>query len=513
MDDCDVDVGRSAGATDGAESAGRSGGARVAGDSSVVASSKALATGRRVMSYQVSQALLEHVRRQIEWYFSDANLATDHCMYEWLRDAPGGWLTCGSLLRCRRLAELHVTPPVILDSLRGSHLQTKVFAPAPGSEDLEARLCVRRRQPLPPLLRREARGCNGELPADPESQLVSDVFGTMNRLKDQCRVQDKLGLREVGDEQTVFLERRPEGAWGRSGGAVVLAVGYERVLYGDDGPYIEVRYDQVRFEGWPFFFNKTSYSKSYFDEYYTFRSYALWQERWNSWCAEPSRGILRLYAQRHAVDDRPWAPGAGNKPHEYRRGGYADYRPGYLYFSASEALITADHGSGQGLSPLQLPVAEGVVVLPPTAADEQEEEKSSVADATGVAPADAGEEEPSSGQVEKLREPNLLRLLRGLIADVRKPAPASQSSTSTTASSSQRGSGSGAPATSEEAETTAERTSSSGGSSDDSSAAPPPPPPVCPPAECEPKAVDPRTCWEFQRGGCRRGIRCKWLHA
>jgi hypothetical protein len=167
--------------------------------------------------------------------------------------------------------------------------------------------------------------------------VLKDPEGTLNRLRDQQRVQEYLGLREVGDSSTVLRER--QGIGGPPG--AVLAVGYERVLYGDGGAYIELHSSQVCWSSWPHFHDKSGFNLSYYDEYFTPRSYGVWCERWDSWDPSPTEGILMLYAQRYAVDDRPWAPGAASQPHLKRQGGYADYRPGFFYITADGALMSA----------------------------------------------------------------------------------------------------------------------------------------------------------------------------
>lgn len=197
-------------------------------------------------------------------------------------------------------------------------------------------LLVRRRQPLPPMLPKHSRRADGKVPADAEAVALADEYYTMNRLTDQRRVQKRLGLAEVGDSHTVFFERAP-GTSAVIRGAV-LAVGYERVLYGDHGPYVELSPDQIRWESWPHFFDKRNY-EAYYDEYYTESSHHVWWARWECWHPRPSDGVLMLYAQRHSVADRPWAPGCRARPHEERLEGYADYRPGYFYIAAEEALI------------------------------------------------------------------------------------------------------------------------------------------------------------------------------
>lgn len=95
---------------------------------------------------------------------------------------------------------------------------------------------------------------------------------------------------------------------------------------------------QVRWDAWPHYYNKEKFSCSYFDEYYTRSSFEEWSQKWTSWHPSASQGVLMLYAQKYTVDDRPWAPGAGNVIHARRSHGYADYRPGYFYFAADEEL-------------------------------------------------------------------------------------------------------------------------------------------------------------------------------
>lgn len=312
--------------------------------------------GASSQSPQESAAVLQQIRQQVEWYFTDANLATDLLMHDRICKATisGGWLSGDWLIAASpRLQDLHATPARMLLALRGSHLEMQARRcndsnGGEGSTDpysgTSQQVYIRRRQPLPPLLRRDARGVDGKLPKDLERALVNDPHQTMNRLRDQRRVQESLGLCEVGDSATVFRERIPSQSRRKNDGRQVcepiLAVGYERVLYGDGGAYIEVRRDQVRWDAWPHFFNKNVYHWSYYDEYYTVNSHALWRQQWDSWSSSPSNGVLMLYAQRAPVDDRPWAPGAGGIFHQHRPFGYADYRPGYFYFAADDTLIS-----------------------------------------------------------------------------------------------------------------------------------------------------------------------------
>lgn len=285
------------------------------------------------------------LRRQIEWYLSDAHLSTDKELHHKISMAlPEGWLCCSELLHRKPIRQLGgATPWDIVKSLHNSHLETKVAAPIDNlqdadAEDLSQTVFVRRRQPLPPLLSSDQLTVNGEVAIDPKQLVLVDRHQTINRLRDQWRVKRQLNLAEVGDSETIFQELlRPRRGLQMSGH--VLAIGYERVVYGDHGPYIELSRDQINWNAWPHYFDKRKY-RSYFDEYYTEASHMLWKSKWDNWDPQPTKGVLMLYAQTRPVNDRPWAPGSGSQPHAGRPNGYADYRPGYFYVAADATLIT-----------------------------------------------------------------------------------------------------------------------------------------------------------------------------
>mmetsp|Transcript_45606 Transcript_45606/g.132145 ORF Transcript_45606/g.132145 Transcript_45606/m.132145 type:complete len:396 (+) Transcript_45606:123-1310(+) len=287
--------------------------------------------------------LLIALRRQLEWYFSDANLSVDQLLHDQITRtlAGGGWLCCHWMKKVKRLLPFHISPELILEALKGSHVETRLDSKPRNKKsgngaDLRC-LFLRRRQPLPPLLRTECRAIRGSAPPDPVKAVLRDPHGTLNRLQDRCRVQEQLNIKELGDSCTVFYERSQKANKGRK---QILAVGYERVLYGDDGPYIEFNHNQVRWEGWPHFHSKKGYKNSYYDEYYTDASHALWRKRWQQWEPNATSGLAMLYAQTQPVNDRPWAPSAIWRPHARREQGYADYRPGFYYLSADGGIIT-----------------------------------------------------------------------------------------------------------------------------------------------------------------------------
>jgi hypothetical protein len=294
------------------------------------------------------------LRRTVEWFFSDSNLSTDQTLHHKLSQRlPEGWLCCSELLLLEPLKQLGATPEVLLKCLRWSFLETKVTLTA---DELQAAVgtpgefgkrgvFVRRRQPLPPLLSRDRLQSSTDANPDPAKYMLVDRHQTMNRLRDLWRVQRQLKLSEGGDDTTVFRERiQPNLSFENrphNDTPVVFAVGYERVVYGDHGAYIEFNSNQLKWKAWPHFFDKKKFN-SYFNEYYTKASHSIWEAKWRQWAPNATKGVLMLYAQSRPVSDRPWAPGAGSDPHAGRPTGYADYRPGYFYVATDPDLVIVE---------------------------------------------------------------------------------------------------------------------------------------------------------------------------
>jgi len=288
---------------------------------------------------------LHTMRRKIEWFFSDANLCQDQALHHMIsQKLPEGWICCSEILCRDQLREKGMTPRVLLNCLRKSHIETKVnltsdeLSRAKGEpgEFSSRGVYLRRRQPLPPLLSKDILG-DQQFKCDPAQFVLADRHQTMNRLRDQWRVQRQLHLCEVGDDTTVFQERN----YGNYP-PVVIATGYERIVYGDHGAYVELSSSQVNWKAWPHYFDKRKFN-AYFNEYYTRASHAIWEAKWQNWHPDPFKGVLMMYAQSRPVSDRAWAPGAGSSaPHAGRPGGYADYRTGYFYIAADESLIAVD---------------------------------------------------------------------------------------------------------------------------------------------------------------------------
>jgi hypothetical protein len=291
------------------------------------------------------------MQRVVEWLLSDSNLSTCHSLHHKIsQHLPEGWLCCSELLSQPQLKQLGATPAVLVKCLRKSYLETKITLTAdeltrakgePG-EFRSRGVFVRRRQPLPPWLKPEAM--NADFSVDPARFVLADRHHTLNRLRDMWKVQRQLGLGEIGDDRTVFRERVPNFDHTQSPNSsfpIVFAVGYERIVYGDHGAYIELSESQIRWKAWPHFFDKKKFN-CYYNEYYTRASHIVWETKWRRWDSNPFKGVLMLYAQTKSVSDRAWAPGASTEPHACRPNGYADYRPGYYYVAADENLVIVE---------------------------------------------------------------------------------------------------------------------------------------------------------------------------
>lgn len=131
-----------------------------------------------------------------------------------------------------------------------------------------------------------------------------------NRVRDKIRIESKLQLPELGDSVTEFWFRRLNARF---------AVGYDRVVYGDHGPYIEFSDEHIVWDTFPRFWRKAWWA--YYDEYLTYDESQL------------------LYAQKQSVADRPNPPWGKWSAFNNRPEGYADYRVGKYYTDCDPSEI------------------------------------------------------------------------------------------------------------------------------------------------------------------------------
>jgi hypothetical protein len=124
-----------------------------------------------------------------------------------------------------------------------------------------------------------------------------------NRKKDKKKVEAKLNLREFGRPTTAFYT--PSG--------VLFAVGYNRVVYGDHGPYVEFDRAQIKAE------LRARYKKSVQPEHYY------------EWLTPYTDKAMKVYDQKRTVQHMKNPPKGGFRGN--RAEGYADYKIGKVYVS------------------------------------------------------------------------------------------------------------------------------------------------------------------------------------
>ena len=129
--------------------------------------------------------------------------------------------------------------------------------------------------------------------------------------KHRSRVENSLGLAEFGDALTEFYSTSSGLPVGR---------GYDRIVYGDHGPYVEFSAHQLCWSTFPGFVEKPE--MSFFDEYYT------------------ADGLTMLYAQKRTVVNKPNPPSGPWSAQNNRPEGYANYLIGKFYLACEPDIIT-----------------------------------------------------------------------------------------------------------------------------------------------------------------------------
>ena len=142
-------------------------------------------------------------------------------------------------------------------------------------------------------------------PADYKPRAASTA-DSANRRRDKQRVESNWGLYETGNSALEFYDSKGEP----------IARGYEAIVYGDHGPYVEFKEEQIY---WPTFCRHKlkGPGRTHFEHY--------------------NRDVsIKLYGQFKTVADQPNPPADSNPfaCSNNRPEGYADYRPGRLYMSA-----------------------------------------------------------------------------------------------------------------------------------------------------------------------------------
>lgn len=126
-----------------------------------------------------------------------------------------------------------------------------------------------------------------------------------NRIRDREELFAEIPLTEEGNFDTNFYSRT-EALIGR---------GYQRIVFGDHGPYIEFEFEQIEFDN----LTCTRSGIGYFDTYY------------------PRDGSgIKVYGQRMSVKNLPNPPKGKRTFRGNRKEGYADYKIGMYYISPWE---------------------------------------------------------------------------------------------------------------------------------------------------------------------------------
>jgi len=122
-----------------------------------------------------------------------------------------------------------------------------------------------------------------------------------NRLEDKKKVEAIYSLQEHGNDATEFYDNKGK----------LFAIGYERVVYGDHGPYVEFRKGHI---------------------------ISKLQPKWDADCPDDSYyellvsvndPFIEVYDQKRDVKKLKNPPKGGFRGN--RSEGYADYKPGMFY--------------------------------------------------------------------------------------------------------------------------------------------------------------------------------------
>lgn len=147
--------------------------------------------------------------------------------------------------------------------------------------------------------------------AEPVSEAKATTIDSPNRVRDAKRIaKEHPDLKEQGNTKTVFTDKNGN----------VLATGYDRVVYGDHGPYIEFSPNQVNMEAFPQV--KKKGSKAWYDE------------------GRTADGSVKLYMQKRDVSTLPNPPKGKYSAKNNRTEGYADYKPGKYYISPDDVVTS-----------------------------------------------------------------------------------------------------------------------------------------------------------------------------
>lgn len=133
-----------------------------------------------------------------------------------------------------------------------------------------------------------------------------------NRINDKNRVEIDLNLNEFGNSTTIFMLKNN----------IKFAIGYNRIVYGDHGPYIEFEKNHICCK----LFSK-------FNNVIDFENIPQNPKFYYYWLYPESNSDVKVYFQLKTVFDLKNAPKrSDNRKSDYNREeGYADYKIGKFY--------------------------------------------------------------------------------------------------------------------------------------------------------------------------------------
>lgn len=134
-----------------------------------------------------------------------------------------------------------------------------------------------------------------------------------NRLEDKTKLEKILNLQEFGNNDCKLYLPNTN----------LFAQGYERIVYGDHGPYIEFNKEQIKLKLFSKFGNDIDFDNLP-DLNYKYYYY---------WLYPYSDNTIKVYLQIKPVSNLPNAPKRyDGKPSSFdRKEGYADYKRGMFY--------------------------------------------------------------------------------------------------------------------------------------------------------------------------------------
>ena len=155
--------------------------------------------------------------------------------------------------------------------------------------------------------------CNAQL------HRFKSLADSSNRKRDKNRVESELFLAEFGSTECNIH------FFNAANRQQLIAVNYNRIVYGDHGPYIEFERKQIEWSAFPDTPSKGD-SVAYYNEFYSVGG----------------DKSVKLYAQKKTVCDQPNPPKGKYSQNHNRSEGYADYKVGFFYISPDDLCVNCN---------------------------------------------------------------------------------------------------------------------------------------------------------------------------